>query len=178
MQHNRSLLLLSENTDDHLQSMKRSAKRCIWRYHFQAGVWNCRILNPDVDSQLFTSLMYYGFHSWLRYKSSSFRSVLFYVSYSRTTSPFSRLESESGLKLSRNLWTPQNNHVHIYSLWVNQRLVWVTFQFCISVGEFLVCSGLWSVRDTAYMPTARPLSRPTTLFLSFSTELLSLFHSV
>jgi hypothetical protein len=30
-----------------------SAWRCIWRYHFQASVWNYRILNQEVKSQLF-----------------------------------------------------------------------------------------------------------------------------
>jgi hypothetical protein len=35
---------------------KRSARRCIWRYRFKAGVWNCQILKQVVEPQLFTSL--------------------------------------------------------------------------------------------------------------------------
>ncbi len=36
------------------------ARRCIWRYRFQAGVWNLQILKQVVKSQLFISL-------WNRY---------------------------------------------------------------------------------------------------------------
>jgi hypothetical protein len=39
-------------------------RRCIWRYSFQAGVWNCRILNQIVESQLLTTF-YDIFHQWL-----------------------------------------------------------------------------------------------------------------
>ncbi len=31
--------------DHHPQKRNRLAKRCIWRYRFQAGVWKCQILN-------------------------------------------------------------------------------------------------------------------------------------
>ncbi len=59
----RSWLPLSENPD-HSQKTNRSTRRCIWRYCFQAGVWNCRILNQVVESQLFTSL-WNRYHQWL-----------------------------------------------------------------------------------------------------------------
>ncbi len=42
----------------------RSARRCIWRYRFQAGVWNCQILNQVVKSQLFISL-WNRYNQWL-----------------------------------------------------------------------------------------------------------------
>jgi hypothetical protein len=53
-----------------------SARRCNWRYISQAGVWNCRILNHVVVSQLFPSLWnIYTTNSFL--KSSSIKEVLF-----------------------------------------------------------------------------------------------------
>ncbi len=46
------------------QKTNRSARRCVWRYCFKAGVWNCQILNQVVESQLFTSL-WNRYHQWL-----------------------------------------------------------------------------------------------------------------
>jgi hypothetical protein len=48
----------SENHNLNLQHRKTkgSARRCIWRYHFSARVWNCQIPNQVVESQLFNSL--------------------------------------------------------------------------------------------------------------------------
>ncbi len=42
------------------QKTNRSARRCIWRYWFQAWVWNCQILNKVVETQLVPPL-------WNRY---------------------------------------------------------------------------------------------------------------
>jgi hypothetical protein len=61
---NRSWFPLSENPNHHPQKTNRSDKRCIWRYSFQAWVWNCQILNQVVESQLFTSL-WNRYHQWL-----------------------------------------------------------------------------------------------------------------
>jgi hypothetical protein len=46
------------------KKQNRSARRCIWRYSFQAAVWNCQILNQVVESQLFTPL-WNRYHQWL-----------------------------------------------------------------------------------------------------------------
>jgi hypothetical protein len=51
----RSWLPLSENLDHNPQKTIRSAKRCIWRYSFMAGVWNWQIIKHVVKSQLVRS---------------------------------------------------------------------------------------------------------------------------
>jgi hypothetical protein len=52
-----------------------------------------------------------GFLTW-----SSFRWVLFQLLILGLT-PVSLLKAKRGLKSSRNFWTPENKHLHIYSLW-------------------------------------------------------------
>jgi hypothetical protein len=59
----RSWLPLSENLNHHPRKTNHSSRRCIWRHRFQAGVWNCQILN-HVASQLFTSL-WNIYHQWI-----------------------------------------------------------------------------------------------------------------
>ncbi len=55
MSLDRSWLPLSENLDHNPQKTIRSAKRCIWRYSFMAGVWNWQIIKHVVKSQLVRS---------------------------------------------------------------------------------------------------------------------------
>ncbi len=53
----------SEILKHHPPKVNRLARRRIWRYRLQAGVWNCQILNQVVESQLFTSL-WNKYHQW------------------------------------------------------------------------------------------------------------------
>ncbi len=58
-----------------------SARKCIWRYRFKAGVWNsAHVLNQVVESPLFTSL-WNRFQQWLSHieliQMSAFSTCLF-----------------------------------------------------------------------------------------------------
>ncbi len=111
----RSWLPLREIPDHNPQKQNRSARRCIWRYRCQPGVWNCQILNQVVESQLFTFL-WNGYPQWLSdiqlIQISAFFSFLFL-----DWPLFLCWRANRYLKFSRNLQTPENDHVHICSVW-------------------------------------------------------------
>jgi hypothetical protein len=46
------------------EKMKRSARRCNWRYSSWSGVWNCQTSNHVVESRLFNCL-WSGCYQWL-----------------------------------------------------------------------------------------------------------------
>ncbi len=112
----KSWLPLSWNTDHHRQkNCNRSAKRWIWRYRFSDGVWNCQILNHVVESQLFTSL-WNRYHQWL--SGIELIQISAFFSFLSEDQPlFHCWKANRGLKLSRNSGAPENDHLHIYSLW-------------------------------------------------------------
>ncbi len=93
----------------------RSARRCIWRYRFQAGVWNYQLLNQVLESQLFTSL-WNRYHQWLPdielIQTSAFCNFL-----SVDKPRFHCWKANPVLKLSRNLQILEIYDLHIYSLW-------------------------------------------------------------
>jgi hypothetical protein len=94
----RSWLPLSE-IPEHQPKKKKTVRAARlggnWRYRFQAGVWNCQILNRIVESQLFTFFVKRTppMALWHRAQSDKcFTSFLFQVNL-----VVSLLESESGL---------------------------------------------------------------------------------
>ncbi len=106
----RSWLPLSENPDHYPQKANRSARRCIWRYRFQAWVWTCQILNQVVESQLlFTSLRNEYQKSLSDVKLIQISAFLVYL--------ISQLESESEFEIVIQLKTTENGRFHVYSLW-------------------------------------------------------------
>jgi hypothetical protein len=91
--------------------MNPSARRCIWRYHLQAVVWDCQILNQVVESQLFTSL-WNGNH-----RRISDVKLIQVISAFQLLLPGLTLLSHCwranrGLISSRYSRTPDNDHLH------------------------------------------------------------------
>jgi hypothetical protein len=94
----------------------RSARSCIWRYRFQAGVWNCQILNQVVDSPLFTSFEIGTTNSFWHWAHSTNQSPsLRYCSSTvldRTAVPRTGLLNTPRSKLHRASWMNVKNSIH------------------------------------------------------------------
>ncbi len=109
--------------------MNGPARRCIWRYRFQAGVWYFRILNQVVESQLFL-FFWKRCHQWL-----SDIELIQLIAVPASSSKIKPLVTAGkrivGLKLSRNARTPENDPLHIYSPWL--RHVYIS---CLWFGQW------------------------------------------
>jgi hypothetical protein len=87
---------------------------------FKLGVQNCQILNKVlVESQLF-SCLWNNYHQWLADIELIQISGLFSSFLSQDYTLFHCSRANRGLKLPRNLPTPKNDHLHFYSLWLQQ----------------------------------------------------------
>jgi hypothetical protein len=105
-----STLSLKKNPVITPKKTNRLPRRCnIWRYCFQTGAWNCRILNQAVISQLFTSL-WHRYQQWLSYIKLFQIVLLISASHHRINSCYT---ANRGFKLSGNLRTPENDHLYI-----------------------------------------------------------------
>jgi hypothetical protein len=141
-------LPLSKNPD-HLPIEKetnRSAWTCIRNSCFAAEFRNCQILNHVVESPLFTSLWNRN-HQWLPDTELIQMSAFFHLVILGLT-PVSLPESESWfekLKLSRNLQTQENDHLHIYSLWLTTRQGLWRFEI-----RCIIASGKLSKANTSH----------------------------
>jgi hypothetical protein len=95
-----------------------STRRCLWRYRFWAGVWDCPILHEVVDESQLITYLWYIYHQWLPDIELNQISA-FSASYSRIDPSFTAGKQIGGLKLSHkwhNLERPRNDHLHMYSL--------------------------------------------------------------
>jgi hypothetical protein len=100
------------------QKANRSARRCVWRYRFLTGVWNCQILNQVVESQLCASL-------WNRYhqrlpeiEPNQMNATFSFLFQDKRL--FQGWKADRGLKLLPNSRTPENVYLHICSLWCEE----------------------------------------------------------
>jgi hypothetical protein len=132
----------------------------MWRYRFQAGVWNCQLLHEAVELHLFTSLQV-RYHKWLPdielIQMSAFLSFIF-----QDWPRFHCCKANRGLKLSRNSQTTENDHLHIYSLWSCRR------------------TAAWKKKISTLRCSTRPrrLSISNSLDVRFFASLFSLESSV
>ncbi len=162
---------LSANPDHHPQKTNRSARRCIWRYCFQAGVWNWQILNQVVESQLFTSL-WNRFHQQLSdlelIQISAFLSFLF------LDQPlFHCWKASRGLKLSRNSFTPENDRFKsiVYmtgTAWFPPILIWIN---AMSKLRRVGCRESLARRFATPFGASGRISESFQLFISFPRSL-------
>jgi hypothetical protein len=91
-----------------------SATKYIWRRSFQATVQDCRILNQVVESLLFTC-SWNKCHQWLPdTELIQINAIFSFLSQDQRLFPCSK--ANRGLELSCNSRTPENDHIHIYSL--------------------------------------------------------------
>ncbi len=90
-------------------------------HRFQAGIWNFQTLNQVVESQLFTS-------SWYRCHqlSSDINYIQMSTFYSSST-PVSLMRTVGvwQLTLPLNSRTPENDHLHVYSLSLSFLVIWL-----------------------------------------------------
>ncbi len=112
-----SFLPLSENLDHHHPKKKknRSARRSIWRYRFEAGAWNCQILNQVEESQIFTSLWNRN-HQWLldielNQTRVSQRPIAGFITVSL-------LEMERGFEIANLSHPSQQIYIEIFSVFL------------------------------------------------------------
>ncbi len=80
----------------------RSSSRCIWRYHFEAGVWNCQNLNHVAESQLF-AFLWDGYHQRLSDLELNQINAFFQLLFPGSTL-VSLLESKSGIWYCQVTW--------------------------------------------------------------------------
>jgi hypothetical protein len=106
-----------KNSDHPLKQRNGFAKRCVWRYWFQAVIWNLNIQQQVLDCRLLASF-------WHGYDKSNSDIVLKQLSASSLSNiRFNHVQcwkTNAGLKLWGKSWRrghAKNAHFHIYSPW-------------------------------------------------------------